>query len=128
MSTNLKTVKNTNTGTRKKISVRNVKLSDMPTNFTFRGIYRGTVLGAPFSKVDPKTFEVVTKQLQSVVMEDLEGNRTAYLADMGLTQSLNNAMVQDGSIIEVVKLEKANLSKGRTMNQYDIFALESLNS
>ena len=126
MSTNLKNVKNTNTVNRQKISVKTVKLSGEHPGFTFRGIYRGIVLGTPFNKVDPKTFEVMTSQLINVVMEDLEGDRTAYLADKGLTEGLNNAMVQEGHLIEVVKLPKANISKGRTMNQYDIFALESL--
>lgn len=112
-----------NTLKRKKISVRSVKLSDMEVGFTFSGKYIGISQGQPFNTVDNKTGEVITKTIPSIIMEDAEGNRTAYLADTGLRQAFNDAMVKENQTVEVVKLEKTKLSKGRTMNQYDIFAI-----
>lgn len=111
------------TKARKKISVKSVRLSDMEPGFTFNGKYVGQVLGSPFQAVDQKTGEVVTKQIPSIVMEGPNGERTAYLADTGLRQAFTDAMVKEGQEIEVVKLEKVKLTKGRTMNSYDIFAL-----
>ena len=120
-------LKNVNERTpgRRKISVKNVKLSDQDVGFTFSGTYRGTVLGSPFQSVDKTTGELLTKQLKSVIMEDEAGNRLAYLADTGLTNALTEALVKEGQRIEIVKLEKQKLTKGRTMNQYDIFSLEA---
>lgn len=107
---------------KRKISVTTIKLSDQPTGYTFGGIYKGIVLGANFQQVDSKTGEVVTKQMRHVVFEN-NGNRTAFVADTGLVQTLETAMVKEGDSLEIVKLEKVKLSKGRTMNQYDIFAV-----
>lgn len=103
---------------RKKISVDNIKLSDQPVGYTFSGIYKGQVLSAPFINEDGES-----KQLTSVVF-DKNGNRTAYLADKGLLQTLSEALVTEGMLIEVVKLEKAKLKGGRTMNQYEVYELE----
>lgn len=109
--------------TRKKISVKTLKLSEQPVGFKFQGVYKGQVLGQPFGRLDNKTGEIVQVQLTSVIMEE-GGQRVAYLADAGLKTALVDAMVVEGQYIEVVKLEKAQLTKGRTMNQYDIFSLE----
>ncbi len=108
---------------RKKISVTQIKLSDQEVGFTFQGKFKGIVMGQPFSKVDQKTGEVVTANLRLVVMEDENGERIAYVADAGLIGGLEAAMVKEGDKIEVEKLEKVKLTKGRTMNQYDIFSL-----
>ena len=124
MST-LKNVKNTTNPVRKKISVNRIKLSEQTEGFTFQGIFRGVVLSAPFSDIDKKTGEVITKQLSSVVFENADGERVAYLADKGLLDNLSTAQVQEGHMIEVVKMPKVLISKGRTMNQYDIYSIDS---
>jgi hypothetical protein len=112
------------TPTRRKISVRQVKLSDMDVGFSFKGKYCGTVVGKPFKVINEKTGEITEKTISSVIFET-NGERTAYVADQGLLGALNDSMVKEGDHLEVVKLEKVKLTKGRTMNAYDIFALEA---
>jgi len=110
--------------TRRKVSVRQVKLSEQEEGFTFSGIFKGFTAGTTFTQIDPKTGEVNEKQLKSMVLEDKETKeRTAFLADRGLEGAIQDSMVKEGDWIEIVKLEKVNLSKGRTMNQYDVYQL-----
>lgn len=109
-------------GTRRKISVKSVKLSDQPEGFTFAGKFIGTVQGQPFTTIDVKG-EITEKVLTSVILENEKQERIAYLADKGLVGGITEAMVKEGDTIEIVKLKKVNIGKGRTMNQYDIFAV-----
>lgn len=112
--------------TRKKISVKTVKLSDQPTGFTFGGRYKGEIIGKPFSVVNEKTGEIEQRTMTQMVFEDPTTNeRTSYVADAGLRNAIEQAMVKEGALIECVKLEKVKLTKGRTMNQYDLFELQS---
>jgi hypothetical protein len=103
---------------RRKISVKNEKLSDKPAGFSFQGKYVGQAKSAPFTDDDGEE-----KQLTSVIMEAAGGERTAYLADKGLLQTLSEALVKEGDMIEVVKGEKVSIGKGRTMNTYEVFAI-----
>ena len=116
--------KTSNPLVRKKISVKTVKLSDMEKGFTFSGKFMGFSEGQPFQQIDEKTGEIVTKSLKFLVLEDLHtGERISYVADKGLQDGITAAMVTQGQKIEVIKLDKVKLPKGRTMNQYDIFDL-----
>lgn len=117
-------VKTNNPAVRKKISVKTVKLSDMDKGFTFSGKFVGFSEGQPFQQIDDKTGEIVTKALKFLVMESLDtAERISYVADKGLQDGIAAAMVTPGQKIEVIKLDKIKLPKGRTMNQYDIFDL-----
>lgn len=117
-------VKTQNPAIRKKISVKTIKLSDQPVGFSFKGKFVGLTKGNEFNTLDEKTGEIITKHLQFAIFEDLEtGERISYVADKGLTDQLNVAMVTQGQNIEVIKLEQVKLTKGRKMNQYDIFDL-----
>lgn len=117
-------VKTQNPAIRKKISVKTVKTSDLPTGSSFSGKFVGFTEGQPFQQIDDRTGEIVTKTLRFMVMEDLNtGERMSYVADKGLQDCISTAMVTPGQKIEVIKLEKVKLPKGRTMNQYDIFDL-----
>lgn len=116
--------KTANPAVRKKISVTTIKLSDEPKGYTFSGKFVGFTEGQPFQQIDEKTGEIVTKNLRFLVLETLtNGERVSYVADKGLQDAITNAMVTAGQKIEVIKLEKIKLPKGRTMNQYDIFDL-----
>jgi len=117
-------VKTSNPAIRKKISVKTVKTSDLPTGTEFSGKFLGFTQGQEFKQIDEKTGEIVTKSLRFMVMEDLNsGERLSYVADKGLQDSISTAMVKEGQKIAVIKLDKVKLPKGRTMNQYDIFDL-----
>lgn len=112
-----------NPAVRKKISVKQVKLSDMEVGFTFKGKFLKFTTGQEFTTVDQKTGELVTKALQFALFEDEKGERISYVADKGLVDAINLAGVSEGNKIEVIKLPKAKIGKGREMNQYDIYSL-----
>ena len=113
-----------NPAIRKKISVTTCKLSDMEKGFTFSGKFVQFTKGQPFQTVDQKTGEIITKELQFALFETLEtGERISYVADKGLIEAMNLAGVKEGDRIEVIKLGKAKIGKGREMNQYDIYSL-----
>lgn len=105
---------------RKKLSAKTINLSKEAAGFTIKGKYVGLVKGQEFSAVDGKG-EIVTKAMQFAVFENDKGERNLYTADKGLQDALMTAMVKEGQAIEVVKLEKTSIGKGRTMNQYDIY-------
>lgn len=105
----------------RKVSVNKVKLSEQPVGFEWEGRFLGFTESAPFNVIDQKTGEVVTKKLTSALFEDERGLRTSYIADMGLKSAISDANVVEGTWIKAVKCDKANIGKGRTMNQYDLF-------
>lgn len=108
-------------GLRKKLSVKSVKLSDQEIGFSFKGKFLQWTKGQPFTTVDQKSGEIVTKELQFALFENDAGERISYVADKGLVDAMSMAGVTEGLKIEVVKLPKAKIGKGREMNQYDIF-------
>lgn len=112
----------TNKPVRRKISAKTINLSKQKPGFEFGGKYVGLVKGQEFTQTDSKG-EIVTKALQFAVFENEQGERTIYTADKGLQDALTTAMVKEGQKIAVVKCDKAEIGKGRTMNQYDIFAV-----
>lgn len=114
--------KTKNPAVRRKISVQTVKLSDMEVGFKFEGKFLGFNKGQPFTTMDKTTGEIITKELNFALFEQ-DGSRISYVADKGLLDAINMAGVKDGDKIEVIKLPKASIGKGRTMNQYDIYAL-----
>ncbi|MGE0175398.1 MAG: hypothetical protein AB7T49_21625 [Oligoflexales bacterium] len=111
-----------NPAVRKKISVKQIKLSDMDVGFKFSGKFLQFTKGQEFTTVDTKG-ELITKALQFALFEDEKGERISYVADKGLVDAITLAGVTTGQKIEVIKLPKAAIGKGRTMNQYDIFSL-----
>jgi hypothetical protein len=108
---------------KKKLTVRKIDLANEKEGFTFAGKFVGTVLSAPFKHVDQETGEIFEKQLTHAVFEDDKAERFSVIQDAGLRSAMGDAMVKEGDKIEVVKLSKAKLKGGRTMNQYDIFAV-----
>lgn len=114
------------TVTRKKLTVAKVDLANQEPGFSIKGMYVGQVVGAPFKDVDKKTGEVIEKSLTFAVFSNKDGDRFKVIADAGLKSSLLDAMVKEKDLVEIVKLKKESIGKGRTMNQYDIFAIEAL--
>lgn len=109
--------------TRKKLTTRKLDVTKEDAGFSWRGKWVGFAEGAPFNDVDSKTGELVTKTLTMAILEDDKGERLSVIADKGLQGAINEAMLSVGREYEFVKLEKVKLSKGRTMNQYDIYAV-----
>lgn len=114
------------TTARKKLTVAKVDLANQEPGFSIRGMYVGQVIGAPFKDVDKKTGEIVEKSLTFAVFQGTNGDRFKVIADAGLKSALLDAMVKEKDLVEVVKLKKESIGKGRTMNQYDIFAVDTL--
>jgi hypothetical protein len=110
---------------RKKLTVDKIDLAKEPAGFKFEGVYRGETLSAPFNDVDKKTGEIVQKTLTFAMFDYTDGREGGFkvIADAGLQAALRDAMIEKGAKIEIVKLEKVSIGKGRSMNQYDIFAL-----
>lgn len=121
--TETKSVKTTNPAVRKKLSVQKIDLAKQPAGYAFKGKYCGTSQSEPFSKVIKG--EVVTKTLTFAIFEDDKGDRFKVIQDQGLRTALADAMIKENQTIEVVKLDKSDISGGRTMNQYDVFSLEA---
>ncbi len=113
----------TASGNRKKISVKQVKLSDMDVGYTFRGKFLQFTKGSPFTEIKKDTGEIVTKELQFALLESDTGERISYVADKGLIDGFNMAGVTQGMKIEVEKLDKVKIGKGREMNQYEIYTI-----
>lgn len=56
------------------------------------------------------------------VPKDLpERPRCGIWEDAGLRAALQDAFAEPGSVLEIHKLEKAELSGGRSVNQYDVY-------
>jgi len=123
-TTNVVSMKRPNV-TRRLISTKNIQLSKKEPGFSFSGKYTGTVQGAPFTEVDQKTGEVIEKRMTFCVFECPNLGRFKVNQDKGLLSAITDAMVVEGDWIEVVKLDKVSLSKGRTMNQYDVFSIDA---
>lgn len=115
-------MKNDTKKTRKKLNAVTVKLSDKEPGYEFKGKFLGFSDGQPFNQIDEKTGEIITKSLKLATFEN-NGERVAYIADKGLQDALTSSMVKEGQEIEVVKLDKVKLPKGRTMNQYDVYSV-----
>jgi hypothetical protein len=64
--------------------------------------------------------EVVDKFLSILLMEK-EGQRRAYLADKGLLSQMELASIKPGMDFEAKKGEKRKITKGRTMNSWEIY-------
>lgn len=60
-------------------------------------------------------------ELTRLYFQKDNGDKFIIFEDGGLRNSLANAMVKEGDYVKIVKLEKASMSGGRTVNQYDIF-------
>lgn len=109
--------------TKKKLTVERIDLAKQKAGFAFAGKYIGVVVGEPFQELDKKTGELVTRALSFAIFEQTSGARIKVIQDVGFRSAMTDAMVKEGMNIEIVKREKTTLSRDRTMNQYDIFAL-----
>ena len=105
----------------KKVSVKKINLAAEKVGFTLEGKYLGFTQSAPFKALDDRTGEIVEKTMTNLVIEDAHGERISVIADKGLQGAIGDAMIKEGAWIKAVKLDKAKLSGGRTMNQYDLF-------
>ncbi len=105
----------------KKVSVKKINLAAQPVGFTFEGKLVGFA-HRPYTQLDEKKGELIEKTMTSIIMEDEKGERFAAIADKGLQTALDDSLIKEGMYFRAVKLDKAQLSRGRTMNQYDIFA------
>lgn len=109
---------------KKKLTAKKINLAKADEGFSLAGKYVGMTQGAPFNDVDQKTGEIIQKTLTFATFENTEGERLNVIADKGLQSALTEAMVKEGDRIELVKLAKTQLSKGRSMNQYDIYSIQ----
>ena len=105
----------------KKVSVKKVKLSDLAVGEAIDGTFTGFQQGEAYKTLDEKTGELVEKTLTQAHFLDAAGERIVAIADKGFVGAINDAMIKEGAWIKAVKLEKQKLSKGRTMNAYDIY-------
>lgn len=101
--------------TRRKITTDIVK---MKVGETVRGKYIGTTTG-PY--IDRATGE--ESELTRVFFERPDGSKFLLFQDGGLRNALANAMVSEGDLIEIEKLEKVSIGNGRTANNYDIYQI-----
>ena len=108
--------------TLKKESVKKINLAQEPVGYVLEGRFKGFVTSEPFKILNEKTGEITEKSLKSIIMEDDKGERFAAIADKGLQSAIQDSMVTEGTWIKAVKLEKASIGRGRTMNQYDLYA------
>lgn len=111
---------------RAKLTATVVKMSEKDVGYSFKGLYIGRT-ERPWT--DPVTgaekligqlgFDAVDNKLKPT------GERVVLFEDAGLRNALASAFVKEGQAIEIVKLPQAQLSGGRRVNQYDIFALDA---
>lgn len=107
----------------KKISVKKVELAKEPVGFELQGRFKGFTKSEPFKNVNQQTGEITEKTLTNAIFEKGD-ERLSVIADAGLQSALRDSMVKEGDEILIRKLPKAALKGGRTMNQYDIFAVQ----
>lgn len=105
----------------KKVSSQQIKLSDMPVGFEVSGKLVGFT-DKQISVVNEKTQELEEKTLTFAHLTDEMDNKIKVVVDRGFTTALEDAGIHEGDFFKAVKLEKVKLAKGRTMNQYDIYA------
>lgn len=103
----------------KKVSATQIRLAEKPVGFKLKGKFISLVEREREEVVEGG--EIKLKKLYTMVIEDEAGNRTKFLADAGLRTAFEDAAVVQGDYFEAVKGEKVTLSKGRTMNSWDIF-------
>lgn len=105
---------------KQKLTVEMVDLKDQGENASLVGVYRGQTTRPWLEKSTG-----VEKPLTTVVFEDPNtGARSAMFQDAGLKNAMEQSLVKEGDFIEIVYLGKTDIGGGRTVNQYDIFALE----
>lgn len=104
----------------KKVSAKQIKLADQPVGFVLEGKYIGT------NSAEHVDGDGELSTLHTMIIESPQtGERTKFLADAGLRGALSDAMIVSGDYFKAVKLEKLNIGKGRTMNQWDIYTLDT---
>lgn len=108
---------------RKKLTTEQIKLSALEVGQALRGKYVGC---GPREITDRETGELKTVIQHSWerVDENLKGtgHRYSFIEDRGYAMAHADAMVKEGNVVEIVKLEPKKLQVGQ-VNQYDIFAL-----
>jgi len=104
----------------KKVSVKQIKLSDLEEGAEFAGTLKGFST-KPITVLDEKSGEVMEKELQFVDIADDDGNNVRLVSDVGFRNALEDGHIGIGDWFKGVKLAKIKLPKGRTMNQYDIY-------
>lgn len=119
----MKAVKTETTTGPRKLTVEKIEIAKQAPGFTFEGKYVGTALSEPFQRVNKETGEIVTKTITFAIFERQDGERFKVAQDAGLRAAMSDALVKEGNLIRVVKLEKVVLKNSRSMNQYDIYAV-----
>lgn len=107
----------------KKLTAAKIDLAAQKTGFEFEGKFIGFSESKPFKQVND-TGEIIEKTLTNAIFEQDDGERLTVIADAGLKSAMSDSLVAVGMKILVAKKEKAKLKGGRSMNQYDIFAIE----
>lgn len=110
--------KKTETNNYKKVSVLQIKLSDKPAGFEIEGKFIGC---NQQDFTDRTTGE--SKPMYSMIIENEKKERIKFLADAGLRTAIADGMIQPGDWFKAVKGVKADIGKGRTMNQWDVYAV-----
>lgn len=66
-----------------------------------------------------------TKDLTTVIFRDLKDeSRFGVRQDAGLKKALDDALVKEGDVLELHRVDKIPLSNGRSMNRWDVYALD----
>lgn len=112
---------------RKKLSVQYIDLADLKeAGETFIGTYLGQQSGEWVDKNNggevKNLVRLIFDRRNPATMESM--GRVVVFQNKGLEKSLQDALVSVGDTIEIDHLGKTDLAGGRTVNQYDVFAVE----
>lgn len=107
---------------RKKLNATVVSAAKMAVGEELTGTFI-ELTERPWQEVDKETGEVTEKHIPQALFEGEHGARTILMGNAGLKNALLNAGVKKGDKIAVVKMPKSDLGGGRTVNNFDIFAL-----
>ena len=75
--------------------------------------------------VDRKTGEM--KTIKQFHITGRDGNKMLYFADAGFQNCMSMSDIQIGDLFKAVKLEKATMEGGRSVNQYEIYKAKTRN-
>lgn len=98
----------------------NAKILKLKAGESFIGTFKNRTSSDWIDKQTGKISDLV--RLHFV---DLDNNKVILFEDGGLKAAMNNAGVETGNLIKIVKLEKTALYGARTVNNYDIYIAEN---
>lgn len=117
----MKAVKEETSVSGKKLTAKKIEIAKAAPGYEWTAVWLGIKEGQSFQEMDKTTGELVSRTMLFALGEDENGERVTWAADKGFQQAAREADLQVGVRYKFVKLAKTNLSKARTMNQYDIY-------